>query len=236
MSENEPRASAVIDAYRRRRERTVPLLLGGLAVVLLVVGLFLVILWLTGGPTFSIAALFATDTPTPTLTHTPSITPTPSDTPTPEPSLTPTPQGPTTYVVEVGDTLSSIAERFGVEVLAIMAANNLPDPNAIFVGQELIIPAPGEGLPTETPIPTNLAPGTRIQYVVKPGDNLQIIASKFNSTAEAIAQLNNMTITDVLFVGRTLIVPVNIATPTITFTPNLTPATATPSPTVTPLP
>jgi LysM repeat protein len=208
----------------------IPLLLGGFAVVLLVVGLFLVVLWLTGGPTFSIAALFATKTPTPTMTITPSVTPTPTETPTPEPTLTPTPQGPTTYIVEVGDTLSSIAEQFGVEVLAIMAANNLPDPNAIFVGQTLTIPAPGAGLPTETPIPTNLAPGTRIEYLVKPGDNLQSIASQFNSTAEAIAQLNDMTVTDVLFVGRTLIVPVNIATPTISPTPNLTPATATPLP------
>ena len=77
---------------------------------------------------------------------------------------------------------------------------------------------------------TNLAPGTRIQYVVKPGDNLQTIASKFNSTAEAIALLNDMKVTDVLFVGRTLLVPVNIATPTISPTPNLTPATATPLP------
>ena len=230
MSENEPQAAAVIDAYRRRRERMVPLLLGGFAVVLLVVGLFLVVLWLTGGPTFSLAGLFATDTPTPTSTFTPSVTPTPTETPTPEPSLTPTPQGPTTYIVELNDTLGSIAERFGVEVLAIMVANSLTDPNQIQVGATLIIPAPGGVLPTETPIPTNLAPGTRIQYVVKPGDNLQTIASKFNSTAEAIAKLNDMTVTDVLFVGRTLLVPVNIATPTISPTPNLTPATATPLP------
>ena len=230
MSENDHRAADVIDAYRRRRERMVPLLLGGFAVVLLVVGVFMVVLWLTGGSTGSLAALFATDTPTPTSTLTPTITLTPSETPTPEPTLTPTPQGPTTYIVEVGDNLSSIAEKFGVEVLAIMAANNLSDPNEIQVGATLIIPAPGGELPTETAIPTNLSPGTRIQYVVKPGDNLQTIASKFNSTAEAIALLNDMTVTDVLFVGRTLIVPVNIATATITPTPNLTPATPTPPP------
>jgi LysM repeat protein len=230
MSENDHRAADVIDAYRRRRERMVPLLLGGFAVVLLVVGVFMVVLWLTGGSSGSLAALFATDTPTPTHTLTPTITLTPSETPTPEPTLTPTPQGPTTYIVEVGDTLGSIAETFGVEVLAIMAANNLSDPNQIQVGVTLIIPAPGGELPTDTPIPTNLSPGTRIQYIVKPGDNLQTIASKFNSTAEAIALLNDMTVTDVLFVGRTLIVPVNIATPTITPTPNLTPATPTPLP------
>jgi len=230
MSDNDHRAADVIDAYRRRRERMVPLLLGGFAVVLLVVGVFMVVLWLTGGSTGSLAALFATDTPTPTHTLTPTITLTPSETPTPEPTLTPTPQGPTTYIVEVGDNLSSIAEKFGVEVLAIMAANNLSDPNEIQVGATLIIPAPGGVLPTDTPIPTNLSPGTRIQYIVKPGDNLQTIASRFNSTAEAIALLNDMTVTDVLFVGRTLIVPVNIATPTITPTPNLTPATPTPLP------
>ena len=230
MTENDHRAADVIDAYRRRRERMVPLLLGGFAVVLLVGGVFMVVLWLTGGSTGSLAALFATDTPTPTHTLTPTITLTPSETPTPEPTLTPTPQGPTTYIVEVGDNLSSIAEKFGVEVLAIMAANNLRDPNEIQVGVTLIIPAPGGELPTETAIPTNLSPGTRIQYVVKPGDNLQTIASKFNSTAEAIALLNDMTVTDVLFVGRTLIVPVNIATATITLTPNLTPGTSTPLP------
>jgi LysM repeat protein len=230
MSDNDHRAADVIDAYRRRRERMVPLLLGGFAVVLLVVGVFMVVLWLTGGSTGSLAALFATDTPTPTHTLTPTITLTPSETPTPEPTLTPTPQGPTTYIVEVGDNLSSIAEKFGVEVLAIMAANNLSDPNEIQVGATLIIPAPGGVLPTDTPIPTNLSPGTRIQYIVKPGDNLQTIASRFNSTAEAIALLNDMTVTDVLFVGRTLIVPVNIATPTITLTPNLTPSTSTPLP------
>jgi len=230
MSENDHRAADVIDAYRRRRERMVPLLLGGFAVVLLVVGVFMVVLWLTGGSTGSLAALFATDTPTPTHTLTPTITLTPSETLTPEPTLTPTPQGPTTYIVEVGDNLSSIAEKFGVEVLAIMAANNLSDPNEIQVGATLIIPAPGGELPTETAIPTNLSPGTRIQYVVRPGDNLQTIASRFNSTAEAIALLNDMTVTDVLFVGRTLIVPVNIATATITPTPNLTPATPTPLP------
>jgi LysM repeat protein len=230
MSDNDHRAADVIDAYRRRRERMVPLLLGGFAVVLLVVGVFMVVLWLTGGSTGSLAALFATDTPTPTHTLTPTITLTPSETLTPEPTLTPTPQGPTTYIVEVGDNLSSIAEKFGVEVLAIMAANNLSDPNEIQVGATLIIPAPGGELPTETAIPTNLSPGTRIQYVVRPGDNLQTIASRFNSTAEAIALLNDMTVTDVLFVGRTLIVPVNIATATITPTPNLTPATPTPLP------
>ncbi|MGZ3586175.1 MAG: LysM peptidoglycan-binding domain-containing protein [Candidatus Limnocylindrales bacterium] len=49
---------------------------------------------------------------------------------------------PLTYVVQRGDTLASIATRFGVTVQAIVAANSLADPNHIETGQHLIIPRP----------------------------------------------------------------------------------------------
>ena len=45
-----------------------------------------------------------------------------------------------TDVVQTGDTLNSIAQRFGVSVKAIMAANNLADSNTLTVGQVLVIP------------------------------------------------------------------------------------------------
>jgi LysM repeat protein len=44
------------------------------------------------------------------------------------------------YVVQPGDTLFSLAQRFGTSVEAITAANGLAD-DSIRVGQELIIPA-----------------------------------------------------------------------------------------------
>lgn len=44
------------------------------------------------------------------------------------------------YVVESGDTLTSIAERFNTTVDAIVEANNLDDPDVIGVGDELVIP------------------------------------------------------------------------------------------------
>ncbi|MBF8255477.1 MAG: hypothetical protein HW375_384 [Anaerolineales bacterium] len=230
MTESDHSASEIIDAYRKRRERTIPLLLGGVAVVLLAVGLFLVVLWVTGDGAPGLPALFASRTPTPSITPSPTLTLTPTITPTPAPSETPTPSGPVTYVVEAGDTLSSIAEQFGVEVLLIMSVNGLASADQIFVGQTLLIPPEGSVLPTGTAFPLTLVPGSRIEYVVKPGDNLVLIASLFNSTAEAIAALNNMLVTDTLFVGRTLIVPVGIATPTITPTPNLFTPTPTPLP------
>jgi LysM repeat protein len=45
-----------------------------------------------------------------------------------------------TYIVQRGDTLFSIALRYGTTVQVIQTANNLPNPNAIFAGQRLVIP------------------------------------------------------------------------------------------------
>jgi LysM repeat protein len=54
-------------------------------------------------------------------------------------AATPTPAG--LYVVQPGDTLSGLATEFGTTVDEIMAANGLTDPNALQVGQSLIIPS-----------------------------------------------------------------------------------------------
>jgi LysM repeat protein len=217
MPETDPNAGDVIDSYRRRRNRLIPLIVGGMAVVLLVVGLFLVVLWLTGENPPAVPAFLASRTPTPTVTPTPPPpTETPTITNTPEPSLTPTASGPTEYTVEVNDTLFSIAEKFGVTMDLLISFNGLTDPNNIGVGSKLLIPPADSELPTETAVPTGLPRGSRIEYVVKTGDTLVSIAAKYNSTAEAIALENKVKVTDVLFVGTKLVVPVNIATPTPT--------------------
>jgi LysM repeat protein len=53
------------------------------------------------------------------------------------------PAGATVYIVRSGDTLVAIAQRNGVTVRAIVAANNLTNPDALSVGQRLIIPPRG---------------------------------------------------------------------------------------------
>jgi LysM repeat protein len=230
MADHESNAADVILAYRKRRQRIVPLILGGLAVVLLVVGVFFVVLWLTGDSPPAMPGFLATKTSTPTITPTAlPPTATPTITVTLEPSLTPTPEGPLTYIVESGDTLSSIAEQFGVDILLLMAFNGITDANQVFVNDELIIPIPGSVLPTPTPLPENLLPGQEIQYLVLPGDTLETIAAEFNSTAEAIAERNEIEDTNAIGVGQILFVPVNIATPTPTFTPSAPAATQTPT-------
>jgi LysM repeat protein len=221
MPDSEPKVADVILSYRRRRERLIPLLLGGLAIVLLVVGIFMVVLWLTGDNPPAMPGFLASETTTPTETATQlPPTDTPTITLTPLPTDTPTPAGPITYFVELGDSLWTIAEEFGLEdIQLLMAVNNITDPDAIQVGQELIIPGEGDVLPTETPLPDNLLPGQIIEYRVKPGDTLESIAAQFNSTAEAIAEENDIDDPNAIGVGQIIFVPVNIATPTPTFTP-----------------
>jgi LysM repeat protein len=61
--------------------------------------------------------------------------------------ITPTPK---MYAIQSGDTLSTIANEYGVTVDALLAANQLGDPNRLEVGQVILIPPSG---PTETPAP-----------------------------------------------------------------------------------
>jgi LysM repeat protein len=75
---------------------------------------------------------------TPTATVTSSATATPRTTPEATPSPTPI-RG--TYEVQAGDTLSGIADQFGVDVEALAEANDIADPDLIYPGQVLIIPA-----------------------------------------------------------------------------------------------
>jgi LysM repeat protein len=228
MTDIDSEAADIIEAYRKRKERLVPLILGGVAIVLLVVGIFFVILWFTGDSPPALPGFLATKTPTPTETHTPRPpTATPTVTLTLAPTFTPTPSGPITYIVEPGDTLSSIAERFGVEVVLLMAMNDITDPNQLFVNTEIIIPESEAQLPTRTPLPENLYAGQRIEYQIQPGDTLETIAAEFNSTAEAIAELNEIEDPNTIGVGQIILVPVNIATSTPTFTPVIGEVTAT---------
>jgi len=111
--------------------------------------------------------------------------------------------GKVTYIVQAGDTLWSIATKFNTTVDEIKRLNNLTT-NTINIGQQLIISGSGIGT---TP------PSGNIVYVVKPGDTLWAIANRFDTTVEAIIQLNNLT-SYTLSIGQQLFIPgVSIETP-----------------------
>jgi LysM repeat protein len=235
----------IIDAYRKQQERSEkwPKRIFWGFVVLILVAAGGLIFWFTSEqkPSLSLAFL-ASKTPTPTQTYTPSpVPPTPSPTmtftelppsETPTPTLSPTASGPFIYTVEEGDNLYAIAERFDVEIMVLIEANRerleLDPANPIIkVGDEILVPPPGTELATPTPLPEGLPAGTRIEYQVKSGDTLAVIAAEFNSTVEDIMDVNELEDPNAIFVGQTLVIRVNLVTPVPTATES--PPTQTPS-------
>jgi LysM repeat protein len=103
------------------------------------------------------------------------------------------PQQPATYIVEPGDSLSVIAERFDTTVEAIMAANDIADGAIIFVGQELTLPSADASEATATAT-TTPAGGDVGVYVVQAGDTAWAIANAHDTTIEELAVANNLTV------------------------------------------
>lgn len=225
-----------LNTRRRRKGNYGVILMWALSAILVLGGLYLIIGWLSGGG-LGAFSLFATDTPTPTETPTPSntptITPTPTITETPTLPSTPTASAPFLYTVEVGDTLSSIADKFQVQFIIIMALNGLNNDSVLLSGQQIIIPDPNMAMPEPTPLPEGLRRGTEIEYLVLPGDVLAVIANRFLSTEDAIIEANDLDNPNNIFVGQLLLVPVNLVTATPGPSPTPTGA-ATTAPTATP--
>ncbi len=80
------------------------------------------------------------------ISENPVVATTPTSAPPPaSSSSTATATAGTTHVVQAGDTLSVVAELYGVSVEAISEANGITDVNTLQPGQELVVPAPAAG-------------------------------------------------------------------------------------------
>ncbi|MBP3040756.1 LysM peptidoglycan-binding domain-containing protein [Bacillaceae bacterium Marseille-Q3522] len=93
------------------------------------------------------------------------------------------------HVVQSGDVLWRIAQQYWADVNQVMLANGIRDPNALVVGQALVIPERGR------------------EYVVQTGDNLWQIASNHRVSVQELAQYNNLTDPSVIYVGEVLQIP-----------------------------
>ncbi|MFQ5855701.1 MAG: LysM peptidoglycan-binding domain-containing protein [Anaerolineae bacterium] len=118
-----------------------------------------------------------------------------------EPGPEPPPGECFTYVVKPGDTLYSLARRFGTTVSDIALRNNIVNPSLIFVGQKLTICPKGAIPPAPQP------PAQCMFYTVQRGDTLFSVALRYDSTVQAIAQANNIANPNLIFVGQKLCIP-----------------------------
>ena len=103
------------------------------------------------------------------------------------------------YVVEKGDTLYKIAQKFETTVDNLKSINNLTT-DSLAIGQILKVPTENASIDTNT-------------YTVKSGDTLYGIASKYNTTVDEIKSLNNLT-SNTLSIGQVLKVPSQSSTNT----------------------
>ena len=103
------------------------------------------------------------------------------------------------YIVKRGDTLYSIARRFGITVDKIKQLNNLKD-NNISVGQTLKLEDQTNDYPAAD------------TYIVKRGDTLYSIALNNNLTIDELKKANNLT-SNTLQIGQQLIIPDSMPKP-----------------------
>lgn len=104
------------------------------------------------------------------------------------------------YLVPRGDTLSAIAQRFGVSVSALAAANGISNPDLIYAGNYLTIPAGG----TAASGGGGAGDGT---FTVQPGDTLSSLAAQLGVSVSALAAANGVTDPDLIYAGKVMRIP-----------------------------
>lgn len=106
----------------------------------------------------------------------------------PSPSPHPNPPAPgRRYTVRPGDTLSELAARFDTTVAALAAANHIPNPDLIRVGQVLTVPGTADRT-----------------YYVKPGDTLSEIAVSLGVTVNDLVERNSIANPNLIYPGQAI--------------------------------
>lgn len=96
----------------------------------------------------------------------------------------------TTYIVQGGDTIGGIANRFGITQKTILGANKMSNADFIKPGQELLIP-----------------PITGVLHKVAKGDTIASLAQKYKVEAQEILDFNHLADPSAIAVDQTLIIP-----------------------------
>ena len=115
------------------------------------------------------------------------------------------PAAPAEYTIVRGDTVSSIAGRFGLDTGEILKLNNLQANTIIYPGQKLKLsgsPAPAAPAPAPAAAPAAPAPGAGATYTVKSGDTLGAIAARHNVALSDVFTWNNLSMRSIIYPGQ----------------------------------
>jgi LysM repeat protein len=99
------------------------------------------------------------------------------------------------YIVQPGDTLYSIARRYGTTVEAILAVNDISNPDYIYPGQ--LINIPDEGIPDQT----------GFYYIIQPGESLYVIAQRYNISLRDLIRYNEIAPPYTVYPGQRIFIP-----------------------------
>lgn len=111
-----------------------------------------------------------------------------------------------THIVQPGESLYSIATRYGITMARIAEANELTNWTYLTVGQQLIIPgleSPGESEAEEV-VENPLVAGAPEIHIVQPGETLATIANRYGITVADLLKANNIANPDLIYRGQEL--------------------------------
>ncbi|WP_246164177.1 LysM peptidoglycan-binding domain-containing M23 family metallopeptidase [Blastochloris sulfoviridis] len=165
--------------------------------------------------TYSNGPVMASASPGPAYRPMSSVTPPRADVTGSLPPAGAPAAGGTTVVVKSGETIASLARRYGVSSKAIMSANNIADARLVRAGQRLVIPGsgyqpapavqpPAERFATASVPPAVAAAGT---HIVNSGDTLNAIARRYKVNRTALASANGLSAESHLSIGQRLTIP-----------------------------
>ncbi len=101
---------------------------------------------------------------------------------------------PVVHTVRWGETIYSIAQRYGTSIAAIARANGLANPSWVYAGQRLTIPTEATSTPQSPTI-----------YIVRWGDTLYSIARSHGTTPQALVTINRLQNPNFIWVGQRLV-------------------------------
>lgn len=158
-----------------------------------------------------------------TLTGAIAVTPASADTVTPPVERlqavptrdVPAQSAPVTYTVRPGDTISSIANRFGLRTVDVLAWNGLTWRSVIYPGQKLSLS--GASAPVAPTAPPKAPASTT--HVVVAGDTVFAIARKYGTTVDKVLAANGLSRASVIYPGQKLSVSGTSAAPAASVAP-----------------